>query len=191
MSGLGCALLRKNERRVAIYGQSRIVIAQDARCCAVTQEERYCRRAPLPETPECLDLPEFIQLCAFHAQKAVDVHLYRERREADQQARERYEEQQRRAREATVYYVQRASDSLIKIGFSTVPRERLGTLRREHGPLDLLATHKGGRDAERIQHRRFDHLRVTGEWFRPEPELLDHIERINARRSKHEVAGAA
>lgn len=166
------------------YGRSRVVIAQDARCCAVTQEDRYCRREPLPETPEHLGLPEFIQLCAHHAKRAVDFHLYWERREADRQAKERYEEQLRRARGATVYYVQRASDSLIKIGFSSVPRDRLVTLRREHGPLELLATHKGGRDAERIQHRRFDHLRVTGEWFRPEPDLLAHIERINQRRAK-------
>jgi hypothetical protein len=184
VSGLGAVLLGSTERRTAIYGRSRIVIAQDARCCAVTQEERYCRREPLPETPECLDLPDFIQLCAIHANKAVEVHLYRQRQDADRQARERYEEQQRRAREATVYYVQRAKDGLIKIGFSSVPRERLVTLRREHGPLELLATHKGGRDAERIQHRRFDHLRVTGEWFRPEPELLAHIERINARHAE-------
>jgi hypothetical protein len=25
-------------------------------------------------------------------------------------------------------------------------------------------------------HRRFRHLRVLGEWFRPEPELLDFIQ---------------
>lgn len=165
------------------YGRSRVVIAQDARCCAVTQEDRYCRREPLPETPDYLGLPEFIQLCALHAKRAVEVHYYRERREADRQAKERYEESQRRAREATVYYVQRA-DGLIKIGFSAVPQARIVTLRREHGPLKVLATHKGGRDAERVQHRRFDHLRVTGEWFRPEPELLAHIERINQRRAE-------
>lgn len=166
------------------YGRSRVVIAQDARCCAVTQEDRYCRREPLSKTPEHLGLPEFIQLCAFHANRAVDFHHYRERREADRKAKERYEEQQRRAREATVYYVQRA-DGLIKVGFTGRPLQyRLSQLRTEHGPLEVLATHKGGRDAERIQHRRFDHLRVTGEWFQPEPELLAHIDRINQRRTK-------
>lgn len=176
---------------LTIPGRSRIVIAQDARCCAVTQEDRYCRREPLPETPDELGLPEFIQLCPLHTKRAAEVHHYRERRDADRRAKERDEEQQRRAREATVYYLQRASDSLIKIGFSTVPRVRIVNLRREHGPSEVLATHKGGRDAERVQHRRFDHLRVTGEWFRPEPELLAHIGRIKARRAKSGKEAAA
>lgn len=174
------AVLRTTERQTAIYG-SRIVIAQDARCCAVTQEERYCRREPLPDTPECLGLPWFIQLCNYHAMKAVEVQQYQEAK----RVKERYEQQVSRAREATVYYVQRA-DSLIKIGYTGRPLQyRLSALRREHGPLEVLATHKGGRDAEDAQHKRFKDCRVTGEWFRPEPELLAHIERINSRRAQH------
>lgn len=165
------------ERSSAIYGQSRVVIAQDARCCAVTQEDRYCRREPLTKPPEELGLPWFIQLCTYHAARMTEIKMLQEQRRAEH----RYKEQLRRAREATVYYVQRG-DGLIKIGFSSVPRQRVANLRREHGPLELLATHKGGRDAEQVQHRRFDRLRVTGEWFRPEPELLAHVERINARR---------
>lgn len=176
-------VLRTTERRTAIYGGSRVVIAQEARCCAVTQEDRYCRRKPLSKTPKELGLPWFIQLCTYHAAKMTEVKLLQEQR----RAKHRYEQQLRRAREATVYYVQR-TDGLIKIGFSSVPRQRIVNLRREHGPLEVLATHKGGRDAEQVQHRRFDHLRVTGEWFRPEPDLLAHIGRISDRRAQSESA---
>lgn len=163
-----------------------IVIAQDARCCAVTQEERYCRREPLPKAPEELGLPWFIQLCAYHAQKAVDVRQYQE----NQRAKERYEAQLRSAREATVYYVQR-SDGLVKIGFTARYQQRMGTLRRQFGPIQVLATHKGGRDAERAVHLRFAADRVTGEWFRVGPELFAHIERIKARRARSDKEVAA
>lgn len=168
------------------YGRSRVVIAQDARCCAVTQEERYCRREPLPETPECLGLPWFIQLCPYHANKAVEIQQYQEQK----RAKERYEQRLRSAREATVYYVQRA-DGLVKIGFTARYQQRMSTLRREFGPIQVLATHSGGRDAERAMHIRFAADRVTGEWFRCGPELFAHIERIKARRADSDREGAA
>lgn len=92
-------------------------------------------------------------------------------------------ERDARARKATVYYVRR-TDGLIKIGYTGRElRVRLYGLRREHGPLEVLTTHSGGYDAEQANHRRFAALRVTGEWFRPEPELLAHIARINARHA--------
>jgi len=88
-----------------------------------------------------------------------------------------------RARAATVYYVRRG-DGLVKIGYTGRDlRARLSQLRAEHGSLEVLATHRGGYVAEQANHRRFAALRVTGEWFRPEPALLAHIEHINSRRT--------
>jgi hypothetical protein len=160
-----------------------IVIAQDARCCAVTEEGRYCRREPASErTNDALGLPPFVQLCPLHATKAAKFQRYHEDKRETELAVARYQAMVRQAREATVYYVQR-SDGLVKIGYTgRLLQYRLSALRREHGPLEVLATHKGGRDAERAQHAHFHHLRVVGEWFRPEPELLAHVQRINSRR---------
>jgi hypothetical protein len=35
---------------------------------------------------------------------------------------------------------------------------------------------EGGRESEAAHHQRFAHLRVRGEWFRPDAELLEYIE---------------
>jgi hypothetical protein len=157
------------------------VAPQHARCCAVTGDGEYCRRAPMRGAPPgVLDfLPSFIQLCRQHAAVAIgEFDAARNRK-----ARDRHHAKTQKMRNSDVYYVQR-SDGLIKIGYSSQLGSRLGSLRLAHGPLTLLATHKGGRPAEDAQHEQFREHRVVGEWFRPVPELLAHIARINARRSK-------
>lgn len=156
-----------------------VVIAQEARCCAITEQGRYCRREPTGDVPEWLGLPDFIDLCSQHLMRAIGQHQVR----ANKEARALYAARQQVARDAAVYYVQRG-DGLIKIGFTTNWQQRFPSLKREHGPLDLLATHKGGRRAEGVQHERFKEHRVVGEWFYPAPELLDHIARISARRAE-------
>ena len=46
-------------------------------------------------------------------------------------------------------------------------------------PLRVIAKMVGHyRATERCLHIRFDHLREHGEWFRPEPDLLDFIAAI-------------
>lgn len=74
-----------------------------------------------------------------------------------------------------VYYIQRKSDGLIKIGTSGEFRVRLTHLRAVHGTLRILLTHRGGRDFEDRMHSKFHHLRVRGEWFSPESALADWI----------------
>lgn len=123
-------------------------------------------------------LREEIQRAALHDRGLWQEALAELRKE---EFAERSRKQHEQARSADVYYVQR-TDGLIKIGWSGNLRSRLNTLRREHGHLTLLATHSGGVEAEAAQHKRFAHLRETGEWFWPEPDLLAHIERINDRR---------
>ncbi len=44
-----------------------------------------------------------------------------------------------------------------------------------HEKITLLASAVGGPKEERELHRRFVHLRTRGEWFRPDPELLEYI----------------
>ena len=80
-----------------------------------------------------------------------------------------------RTETSLVYYGQRESDSLIKIGTSRTIISRWVTLTGEHGPLVLMAAHRGAHREERMVHDHFAALRVEGEWFRPELPLVEHI----------------
>jgi hypothetical protein len=79
-----------------------------------------------------------------------------------------------------VYFVQPEGqpDANIKIGFTTQSvAGRLGNLQcGSHERLSVLHHLPAQRRHEADLHERFKHLRVTGEWFRPEPELLRFIE---------------
>lgn len=79
-----------------------------------------------------------------------------------------------------VYFIQAAS-GLVKIGRSTdVPRRRKA-LQLAHGErLKLLGAIPGGAVLERQFHDRWSHLRQTGEWFSPAPELLRAIDQALA-----------
>ncbi|MFG1302150.1 GIY-YIG nuclease family protein [Xanthobacter sp. V3C-3] len=67
----------------------------------------------------------------------------------------------------------------IKIGFSTDVAKRMGQLfYAVPGGVTLLASFLSTPDAEAWCHRKFSNLRVSGEWFRPDPELMDFIERV-------------
>jgi hypothetical protein len=74
-----------------------------------------------------------------------------------------------------VYFVQ-ARSGHIKIGIAVNPRKRMCHLQSHHPePLRLLACIPGGRDMERALHKEFAAHRVTGEWFKPAPELVERI----------------
>lgn len=73
------------------------------------------------------------------------------------------------------------SQGAIKIGRSYSIRERMGQFQRDRdGEITLLAIIPGG-DIERELHHRFAHLRIDGEWYRPEPEILEFIEGLNCK----------
>lgn len=124
------------------------------------------------------------QVFAFRLREGL-AHCDRRARAATQIA------QARALRPDVVYYVER--DGLIKIGHSKDLAKRLKSLSTggvagpdgmRIGPVKLLLTHGGGRDAEQEMHTRFAADRVTGEWFRKSPALLDHIERLKSRMSR-------
>ncbi|MET8866516.1 GIY-YIG nuclease family protein [Nonomuraea sp. NPDC004580] len=75
-----------------------------------------------------------------------------------------------------VYYVRIGNN--IKIGWTTNLKQRMTTLM----PDEILATEPGEEQLERLRHQQFAHLRVPPgrERFRPDPELLDHVEMLRS-----------
>jgi len=74
-----------------------------------------------------------------------------------------------------VIYLLRANDR-IKIGYAEDVAARVKTLQTGSPvPLTLLAAFPGDRATEAALHRRYAHLRVAGEWFRADPDLLTII----------------
>jgi helix-turn-helix protein len=70
-----------------------------------------------------------------------------------------------------VYYIRRGAK--VKIGTTESPSRRFGELL----PDEILAFEPGGMREETARHRQFRHLRCHGEYFSPDPELMDHIAR--------------
>lgn len=109
------------------------------------------------------------------------IELDRERIRAEEAARKE---------SSLIYYIRRESDGLIKIGTSRNLARRLGTHKREHGPLQLMAVEGGGQKQESALHRQFTELRAEGrEWFRPGLPLLEHIYRIMRERPVEAAPG--
>ena len=75
-----------------------------------------------------------------------------------------------------VYFVS-SEDGRIKIGTSANVEKRLEALQTSSATrLSLLLTVPGGVDMETELHRRFKHIRESGEWFKGTPELRSFIE---------------
>lgn len=101
--------------------------------------------------------------------------------------REEYRIDQRLEQFCVIYYVRRA-DGLIKIGTTRELVNRMSSLQKEHGDLEVLLTHRGSYAREKELHGQFAGLRVTGEWFRPERELLNWI--LVQRKAPADLAAA-
>lgn len=129
--------------------------------------------------PNC-DKPgelEDIPLCLRHLTKAwrtfdqtyMSLLRMRSERAGEVETRERIK---RRDERGVVYFI-RFGDR-VKIGFTTNLAGRLADLPHD----EVLGTVPGAMADERRCHAAFAHLRVTGEWFRAEPELLSFIEDV-------------
>ncbi|MET4197320.1 hypothetical protein ABIA95_000138 [Bradyrhizobium sp. LA8.1] len=80
---------------------------------------------------------------------------------------------------SSTYFVRDGDE--IKIGTSFKPEKRIRGLEREIGrPLETLAIVPLEVADEGKTHQRFAHLRVHGEWFRAEADLLQFIEEVKA-----------
>ncbi len=80
-----------------------------------------------------------------------------------------------------VYFLR--SGDAIKIGFSIEPNQRKSGLQVGNPvELETLGTVSVSKITEREAKDKFNHLKIRGEWFRAEPELLDFIAGFTRRR---------
>lgn len=76
-----------------------------------------------------------------------------------------------RTTQGTIYFAQ--ADGLIKIGYTIDLRRRMATLGHE-----VLATTQGTMEDEKALHHRFGEYWERGEYFRPGPLLIAHIDTL-------------
>lgn len=80
------------------------------------------------------------------------------------------------ARGHIIYYAQRISDGMIKIGYAGGLKGRLESLEREFGEIRLLLTHSGWTGEKRALLERFAGCRAANtDWFEPALPLLRWI----------------
>lgn len=80
----------------------------------------------------------------------------------------------------TIYYIGCPETSRVKIGFTSGdPYKRLRALRTGC-PTDIriFVMHPGTQEDERNLHRKFDALRLHGEWFESGDELIEHMFKV-------------
>lgn len=81
-----------------------------------------------------------------------------------------------------VYFVQGMSGGAIKIGYSTDPEVRLKTLQTSYPDiLKVLCLIPGNANTESKYHKAFEHLKLNGEWYKPDKEIFDEIEKLKAK----------
>lgn len=76
-----------------------------------------------------------------------------------------------------IYFI--TDQQRIKIGFSNNPIRRLREMQTGH-PLELklIGSIPGCEYEEFVIHHRFNHLRLKGEWFTIDDDLMDFIEQF-------------
>jgi hypothetical protein len=75
-----------------------------------------------------------------------------------------------------VYFIQVGVDGPIKIGFARNPTMRLRAIQScNHEPTTLVGLIDGDGALEQILHDRFAKCWLRGEWFKPEPELIEFL----------------
>jgi hypothetical protein len=85
-------------------------------------------------------------------------------------------------RPGSVYFIQSGNSGPVKIGFAADPESRMRGLQTGHPEkLRILAVLRNvSQRMEKNLHSRFGHLRMHGEWFRPESDLMTYIGELKA-----------
>jgi hypothetical protein len=89
-----------------------------------------------------------------------------------------------------IYFIQRVSDSAVKIGCSTNIDQRLWALVTEHKvKMSVLGVMEGDRVTEREMHTLFRNSWLRGEWFNPTDDLLDFIDKNTSAHERQPQRG--
>src|SRR5438552_3907269 len=91
-----------------------------------------------------------------------------------------------------IYFIQGEITKLIKIGYTKSRKELWGRfyIMQIGSPdkLNVLGVIVGGtRRKEKELHKRFEHLNIRGEWFKPSKLLLGYIKDISKETITSEV----
>lgn len=87
-----------------------------------------------------------------------------------------------RQRKLFVYFIR--NGNTIKIGHSHAPNKRMKDMQTScHAKLEMLAITDGGRMREKVLHKKFAKLRLSGEWFTLAPEIIKYISGLKRRKT--------
>jgi hypothetical protein len=78
-----------------------------------------------------------------------------------------------------VYFAKHPRKAIIKIGMSEAPRLRTREIKGKPRLLGLL---RGGREREKMMHRKFKSLALGYEWFKDDPTIRAYIKSSGAEK---------
>jgi hypothetical protein len=170
-------------------GARALVTVEDrGECFGMAENGERCRFSPVRESMKDYG----VSLCRDHLEgycgvlktiaqgekaaetvtKAIESEMNEGRMVFPDPTEEDTERERMYAAQSVVYYI-RIGD-VIKIGTTKNMKARMSQLI----PDEILATEPGSGELENMRHKQFRHLRVRGERFRPEDDLLSHIRMI-------------
>ncbi len=84
-----------------------------------------------------------------------------------------------------IYFIQEENNGLVKIGYSKNPKNRKNSLQIDCSrKLEIIKIIEGDYKRENYIHHICSRFNVRGEWYRPHPELLDYIDKLEDEYSK-------
>lgn len=89
-----------------------------------------------------------------------------------------------------VYFIQGENGGAIKIGYSKDPESRLKSLQTSYPDiLKVLCLIPGTEKIEKKYHKKFENIRLNGEWFKPDETVFQEIETLKAKYPDMEFRG--
>lgn len=87
-----------------------------------------------------------------------------------------YQKPSKKGMSGFIYFIQGISGGPIKIGYTTDLENRLKTLQTGYPDrLEYLLAFPGSPEHEKALHKQFAQYRLNGEWFNPDPKVLERI----------------
>jgi len=118
-----------------------------------------------------------------YTKEEIDLTLKKveERKKIDEE-KKREKEKRYGKHKGFVYFIQGENGGAIKIGYSKDPEVRLKTLQTSYPDiLKVLCLIPGNANTETKYHKAFEHLKLNGEWYKPDKEIFDEIEKLKAK----------